>query len=369
MPSLEEQIRDVEEEIKKTPYNKKTSHHIGRLKAKLSRMKDESEKRLAAGGGAGLTFAVKKSGHATVGLVGFPSVGKSTLLNKLTQAQSAVAAYAFTTLTIIPGAMEYKGAKIQILDMPGVILGASRGKGRGREVLSVARTTDLVLLMIDVFETNVHVLVEELHRAGIRLNQRLPDINISKKERGGISVNLTVKLPRLEPSLVKDILREYGNVNADVVIREDIDADQLIDFLAGNRIYIPALVVINKIDLVTEEYLRTVKERLKGWRVVATSAEKGSGLEELRAAIFETLEFMRVYLKPQGKEADLEDPLVVRSSSTVGTVCDTLHRDFRRTFRYALVWGKSAKFPGQMVGLDHALRDGDLLTIVTRRQV
>jgi small GTP-binding protein len=367
MPSLEEQIRQIEEEIRKTPYNKKSAHHIGRLKAKLSRMRDEAEVRASARGGVGRSFAVKKSGNATVGIVGFPSVGKSTLLNRVTSAQSEVAPYAFTTLDVIPGMLEYKGAKGQILDMPGVIRGASRGRGRGREVLAVARAVDLIILMVDVFETNIAILVEELSKAGVRLNARPPDINISKRERGGLTINATVELTRLDETLIKDILREYGYINADIVLREDVDEDRLIDFLAGNRVYLPAFVVINKIDLVTPDYLRTVRERLRGWRVVAMSAEKGGGLEEFREALYDTLGFMRVYMKPQGKEADVEEPLVVRAGATVGMVCDSLHRDFRRNFRYANVWGTSAKFPGQTVGLEHVLRDQDIITIVVRK--
>jgi len=77
---------------------------------------------------------------------------------------------------------------------------------------------------------------------------------------------------------------------------------------------------------------------------------------------------MRVYMKPQGKEADLREPLIVREGSTVGEVCDSIHRDFRRKFRYGNVWGASASFPGQKVGLSHTLRDGDVITIVVRRQ-
>jgi hypothetical protein len=368
MPSLEEQIRVLEEEIRRTPYNKKSAHHIGRLKARLSRMRDEAERRASLGGG-GLKYAVKKSGHATVGLVGFPSVGKSTLLTKITDAKSAIAPYAFTTLTIIPGVMEHLGAKIQILDMPGLVEGASKGKGRGREVLSVVRSVDLILLMIDVFETNVGILVEELHKGRVRLNGRPPDMNISKRDRGGITINTTMKLTRLSEPLIKDIMREYGVVNADVVLREDIDEDRLIDFLAGNRAYIAAFVLLNKIDLVNDEYVRALEERIKGWRVVPISAEKDIGIEALKTAIYDTLGFMRVFLKPQGKEADMEEPLVVRRGSTVGTVCDSIHRDFRRNFRYAMVWGGSAKFPGQMVGLEHALRDRDIVTIVTRKQI
>jgi len=60
-------------------------------------------------------------------------VGKSTLLNELTETESEAAAYEFTTLTCIPGIIHYKDTKIQLLDLPGIIEGASQGKGRGRQ--------------------------------------------------------------------------------------------------------------------------------------------------------------------------------------------------------------------------------------------
>ena len=110
---IEEKIKDIEDEIQKTPYNKATSHHIGKLKAKLSKLKEESLQR-SSGGHKGQGFHVKKTGDATVVLVGFPSVGKSTLLNEITNAESKVGAYQFTTLDIVPGVMEHKNAKIQV---------------------------------------------------------------------------------------------------------------------------------------------------------------------------------------------------------------------------------------------------------------
>lgn len=82
---------------------------------------------------------MSKSGDARVALVGFPSVGKSTFLSKITKTKSEAAAYSFTTLTAIPGVLEYGGAEIQILDLPGIIEGASEGKGRGRQVISAAK--------------------------------------------------------------------------------------------------------------------------------------------------------------------------------------------------------------------------------------
>jgi len=366
MANIEEQIKEIEDELAKTQYNKKTQHHIGKLKAKMARLKDEAELRRSKGPKTA-GYAVRKSGHATIALVGFPSVGKSTLLNKLTNAQSEVAAYHFTTLTVVPGLMEYRGAKIQVLDLPGLIKDASKGKGRGREVLSVVRSADMILLMLDVFETNIQVLVDELRTANLRLNQTPPDIVIAKKNRGGITVNFTAKQSVLDEDLVVDMMNEYGHINADIVIRDNIDEDELIDYISGNRLYIPAVVAINKTDLVTKEYLKHIEKRLKGWKLVPIAAERGTGLEELREAIYEALRFIRIYMKPQGKDADLVEPLVIKDGSDIGMVCDSIHRDFKRNFRYAQIWGKSAKFPGQIVGLDHKVADQDIVTIIVKR--
>jgi small GTP-binding protein len=89
-------------------------------------------------------------------MIGFPSVGKSTLLTKLTGITSPIlgtfskiAAYEFTTLTCIPGVLNYKGAKIQLLDLPGIIEGAKDGKGRGKQVIAVARTCNLIIIVLD----------------------------------------------------------------------------------------------------------------------------------------------------------------------------------------------------------------------------
>jgi len=366
MPSAEERIKEIDEELAKTQYNKNTQHHIGRLKAQLARLRDAIELRRSKGPKTA-GYAVRKSGHATVALVGFPSVGKSTLLNKITNAQSAVAEYKFTTLTVVPGVMEYRGAKIQILDLPGLIKDASKGKGRGREVLSVVRSADMILLMIDVFETNIQVLVEELKTANLRLNQRPPDIVVAKKNRGGIIVNFTTKQSVMDEDLVKDMMNEYGHTNADVVIRDDIDEDQLIDYISGNRLYIPAIAVINKTDLVNETYLKLIQKRLKEWKIVPIAAEKDIGLEKLREDIYNALKFIRIYMKPQGEEADMVEPLVIKDGSDVGMICDSIHREFRKNFRYAQIWGKSARFPGQIVGLDHRVVDQDIVTIIVKR--
>lgn len=363
MASLQEKIDEIEKEIKDTQYNKATQHHIGKLKAKLSKLKTEGEKRSGASKSG---YSVKKSGNATVALVGLPSVGKSTLLNLLTNAESDVAAYHFTTLDVVPGIMEYKGAKIQILDLPGLIKGASKGKGRGREILSVIRSADLILLILDVFTLDINVLIDEINAAGLRLNQKKADIVIQKKSKDGLNINTTVELTKIDEDLIKTILGEYF-VNADVVIREDITMEQLIDNLSQNIVYPSAFVILNKIDLVNESYIKEALKRLIGWDIIPISADKDIGTSQLKEKIFSSLKFMRIFLKPKGGKADMEEPLVIKCESTVGMVCEILHRDFRKNFRFALVWGESAKFPAQMVGIDHVLIDQDILTIVTKK--
>ena len=136
---------------------------------------------------------MSKSGDARIALVGFPSVGKSTFLSKITKTKSEVAAYSFTTLTAIPGVLEYGGAEIQVLDLPGIIEGASEGKGRGRQVISAAKvelynnrtsasplrpsqTSDLILMILDATKkAEQRALLEgELEAVGIRLNREPP---------------------------------------------------------------------------------------------------------------------------------------------------------------------------------------------------
>ena len=347
---IKEQIKQLEEEIKNTPYNKATEHHIGKLKAKLARLRDELENQKTKT--RKQVFSIKKEGDATVVLVGYPSVGKSTLLNALTGAKSEVADYDFTTLKPIPGMLEYRGAKIQIIDIPGIVEGAAKGKGRGREIISAVRSADLVLIITDVFNVDsLNIIKRELYEGGIRLNQKPPEVVIKKKDRGGIKITSTVPLSLDEKTIVA-VLREYRIHNADVLIREDITIDRLIDAILGNRVYIPAIYVVNKVDLYD----------VKVNNAIPISAEKKINLDRLIDEIYNKLEFIRVFLKPPGSKVE-EEPMILRKGARIEDICKKLHRDMLKNFRYAKVWGKSVKFNGQRVGLDHIVEDGDIVTI------
>ncbi|MDV3244415.1 MAG: GTP-binding protein [Nitrososphaerales archaeon] len=361
-----EKIKKIEDDLARTQVNKKTEHHVGLLRAKLSKLKAEQEEQQSRKSGSGIGYDVKKSGDATVVLIGLPSVGKSTLLNRLTNAKSKVASYQFTTLEVVPGVMEHKGARIQILDLPGIIQGASTGRGLGRRVLAVARNADLVLFMVDVFQPEGRgVLEKELRTTGIRVDEKPPNVVVKTTSTGGIAVSVQGKLTRVSEQLVKEILRVYNVNSARVVIREDVTDEQLVDVLSGNRSYVPSLTVMNKIDLVNAGFTNELSRKLP-YKFLPISAEANVNIAALREEIYKRLEFVRVYMRRRTGETDFEDPMIVKSGSTVLEVCNKVHRTMKEEFRYAQIWGKSVKFGGQRVGITHRLMDEDVLTIVTR---
>ncbi|MBT3304605.1 GTP-binding protein [Candidatus Woesearchaeota archaeon] len=350
-------IAEIEAEISKTKYNKKTQHHIGLLKARIAELKDKAASRQKSGGTG---YTIKKSGDATVALLGFPSVGKSTLLNAITNAVSKIGAYDFTTLDVIPGLLNYENAKIQIFDVPGIVKGAADGSGRGKEVLAAIRSAELIMVVVDWQKPKQYKhIMQEVWDTGIRLNQQFPDVKFKKMGEGGIDLAATCKLKKMTKATIKEMLREMGIMNCQMVIREDINDDQLIDVVKGNRMYIPGLIIINKADL-NPEKAKAIKKKLKG--DILISADKKEGLDQLKELIFKKLRLIRVYLKEQGKEADLNEPMIMREGTTVRTVCEKIHRNFLSKFKCAKVWG-SSKFPGQIYGLDKEIKDKDVVEV------
>jgi GTPase SAR1 family protein len=221
-------IKEIEAEMARTQRNKATEYHLGQLKARLAKLRTELQAP-SSKGGAGEGFDVQKYGDGRVALIGFPSVGKSSLLTLLTGTASEAAAYEFTTLTCIPGVrcffwgggrlckrrrrqprfkpsqsqlrprnnqpthnqpsiqsqpsiqtknkqkkvIHYNDAKIQLLDLPGIIEGAAEGKGRGRQVIAVCKSADLLLMVLDATKPWGHrdILTRELEAVGMRLNK------------------------------------------------------------------------------------------------------------------------------------------------------------------------------------------------------
>ena len=145
-----------------------------------------------------------------------------------------------------------------MLDLPGIIEGAAGGRGRGRQVISTARTCNLILIVLDSAKPVTHkkIIEQELFSFGIRINQGPPDIKFVKKESGGIGYQEQVKQTKgMSADAARLVCKEYKVSCAEIILREDVTVDQFIDVIEGNRVYIPVLYVFNKIDAITIEEL------------------------------------------------------------------------------------------------------------------
>lgn len=208
--------------------------------------------------------------------------------------------------------VRYKGSKIQLLDLPGIIEGAAHGAGRGKEVIAVARSADAILIVLDAgkegLQKHREILERELETVGIRLNQKPPDVTFtSRKSGGGIRFASTVPQPHLGPEpekLVTQILREYKINSADLLAREEITVDQLVDVVQGNRQYKPCLYLYNKIDTVTIEeidVLARMPHSIVGSVAMSFNISSDPLEDDLvKQKMWEYLELTRIYTKRKG---------------------------------------------------------------------
>ena len=348
-------IKRIEKEIRDTSYHKGTEHHVGRLRAKISKLQAEELNKAAKKGGGGVGYSVKKQGDATVTLVGAPSVGKSTLLNVLTNARSKIAPYAFTTVNVVPGMMNYKDAKIQILDVPGLIEGAEVGKGRGREVLSVVRGSDLLVIMCDVDNLKSFESIEKsLEKSGIKINKKRPMVSIDKKLKGGIQVVSNIK-QEFNKETVKEIAKEFRIANAEITIKEKLSLDKLIDAFNKSIVYVPALYVINKIDNLEHNKVPNLENRIN---FITISAEENKNIDKLKDEIWEKLNFIRVYLVRSDEKPNSDNPLIMDKGQTLQDVAQKIGEEFAEEKERAIIWKAGAKYPGQEVSLKKETQEG-----------
>jgi len=205
--------------------------------------------------------------------------------------------------------LKYNDATIQLLDLPGIIEGAAQGKGNGRQVLAVAKASDLLLIMLEPtkgVEQKAKIL-KELDDMGIRVNRRPPDITIRDAKGGGVKLNSTLKLTHIDEQLVKTICQEYKRFNLEIVVREDATADDIIDVIEGNRKYIDALFVYNKCDMISIEDIDEVARRPNSLPISVVSE---LNMDYLLQMIWDRLNLCRIYTKKRGAYPDFNEPII-----------------------------------------------------------
>ncbi len=360
---LKNKLDELQKDYSKTKYNKATNKYLGLLRAKIAKVKKQISSKKAK---KGVGFAVKKTGDATIALVGFPNAGKSSVLNLLTGVESKVAAYAFTTLEVIPGMLNLNGARIQVLDTPGLIEGAHIGKGEGNKIASAIRVVDLMIFVVDVTDyEKLFYLIRELSELGIDFRDKDVKVRIDEVEKGGIRIVRNRKDAPADSQII-EVLNGLGIFHANVVIFGNCTIDDILEKVAEDKIAINSIVALNKTDL--DANFKRAKEAIEAktrMKVVPISVKTGYGIENLKQTIFDNLGIIRIFLKEKGRHADFEKPLIIKSQSTVFDAAKKIHADMAKEIRFAYVTGDSVKFVNQKVGLDHILKDGDMVTFVS----
>nr|XP_054112413.1 LOW QUALITY PROTEIN: developmentally-regulated GTP-binding protein 2-like [Callithrix jacchus] len=360
-----EKILEIKKEIARTRKNKATEYHLGLLNAKLAKYRAQLLEPSKSTSSKGEGFDVMNFGDAHMELIGFPSVGKSTFLSLMTSTAIEAASYEFTTLTCVPGVVEYKGSNIQLLDLPGIIEGTAQGKGHGQQVIAVACTADVVIMLLDATKGEVQrsLLEKELESMGIHLSEHKPNIYFKPKRGGGNSFNSTVTLTQCSEKLVQLILHEYKIFNADVLFQEDCSPDEFIDVIMGNWVYMPCLYVYNKIDQISMEEVDRLAQKPNS---VVTSYGMKLNLVYLLEMLWEYLALTCIYTKKIGERPDFPDTIILQKGASVEHVCHRIHRSLASQFQYALVWGTSTKYSPQWVGLTHTMEPEDVIQIVKK---
>jgi len=331
--SSADEIARVEKEIRDTPYNKATQHHIGRLKAKLARLREEEEKK--KGKGKKKERGLRKEGDGTVVIIPGPTSFFDFLVNGSRDDEIRV------------GMMEHNGAKVELFELPENLFGKS-------DFFSIVRMADLILMVFDGErindESRIEEYLRELYRKGIRVNRDSPNMRVKKKGSGGLRVISTVP-QELKKEEIEDIAKEFYS-NADIVLYESLSYDRLIDGLAGNRTYVPSILVRRGGD--GENSLSQI---FKGGGI---SSDEPINIKD---KIIEKLGLIRVFLKDACGDIN---PMAVKTGDRVKDVCVKIHTDFRKGFKYAILDGPNAKYSGQRVGLSYELKEGDVISIKTR---
>lgn len=173
----------------------------------------------------------------------------------------------------------------------------------------------------------------------------------------------TCALPLSPRRLVKSICAEYKIHSCEIQVRQpNVTADDLIDVIEGNRKYIPCLYVLNKIDSITIEELDLL-DRVPHY--VPVSAHHEWNFDELLEKIWDYAGCIRIYTKPRSQVPDYTAPVVLRTDQrSMASFVNRIHRNLLKSFKHAIVWGRSVKHQPQRVGKQHVLEDEDIVQIV-----
>ena len=309
--TLEEKLAALEEMWRELPKHKSTE----KLQAELKRKLSSTRKEIQAGGKKGATkvdpFAIPKSGGGQVVLIGAPNVGKSSIVGTLTNAHVTIADYPYSTPLPLPGMVAYEDIRIQLVDTPPI---SADHLPPGFAGLWWA--TDAVIIVADLSSDD---LLEDVEMCFNHLAERRVELTAGDRER---------------PNEPGGVLRLPGMIFA---TKSDTP---------------PAA---DNLELLREFFGQRA-------RIEAFSIHDEQRLAEIPRVLFNLVHVVRVYAKPPGRKADLDEPFVLHAGSDIHDLARQVYRGLEEKIHSARLWGEGVA-DGQNVHLDHVLHDRDVVEL------
>ncbi len=372
----EEKLKALQEFLSAIPKHKGTENLVYWVKRRMAELREEiEEKKSKKIGGGGPSFFIEKEGAAQVVILGMPSSGKSSILSRLTNAKPQIGDAPFTTKFPVPGMLIYEDVQFQLVEAPAIVKGISEGAiWWGPRVLGLARNADALMVVVDLSNEPLHqleIVIKELGEAGVYVTKPKGYAVIERSKAYQKVVVITLgKLVDCTLDDVKKLLESYRIYNALVKIYGEVTLEDVEKSILENVTYKPTIIIANKSDLVDEydlnNFLGNVKASYPSIPIVVTSARTGYGLGEIPKQLFKILNIIRIYAKEPNSESPSPKPLILKGGATVSEAVKQLRSELLQYFKYARIWGPSAKYPGERVGLEHKLMDGDIIEIHTR---
>lgn len=232
------------------------------------------------------------------------------------------------------------------------------GKRKGHSV-AVKKEGDAMVCIIGLTKSGKSLFLSKFTNASPQISEvpyttLLPEI-------GTLDMGAKIQLVELPAIRFKDSDKEFLAIakNADLVIiiaNNFDDAEILNKKLDGEGIQ-KRITLINKKYFLKKQEIENINR--KKWICLSLESDR---LDYLKEKIFSMLDIIRVYTKEPGKE-HTKDPMVIKKGSAIKGAAEKIRKDFSKRFKFARVWGKSAKFPGQRVGIGHRLEDQDILEL------
>ena len=303
----DEKILALEQMLAVMPKHNGTEHLQADLKRKLSQLKDAATQPKKTGKHVDV-FHVPRSGAGQVVLLGTPNSGKSAILAALTNAKVNVADFPFATHAPVPGMVKYEDIQIQLVDMPPITIDYMAPGQVG-----TYRNCDMIAIVIDLsqdVEEQLLILLDFLESRSLLLDEKTPALDAQ------------------------------GNV-------------------LGRK----AFCLCTKADIAADGAFELAQESCdRPLPFVKVSTETGEGMDTFGRFLFDALGILRVYAKPPGKPADMNDPFTLPLGATVHDMAGTIHRELAEKLKSAKCWGTGV-YDGQNVHLTHTLHDKDIVEL------